>query len=156
MTAGIDGQGLNASVVLDGGPPMPVVASRQLVPPGTTTYNNLIFSSIIQPGNHTVVLTNLNGVAFYVDYFLIRADSQGSAASSATSASILPSSTSSPLASSQKSKSFPTTAVIGGALGGLAVLVLALIGVFMWKRRAETVLHPGEHIFLWESYCSEY
>ncbi|KAJ7728577.1 hypothetical protein DFH07DRAFT_969802 [Mycena maculata] len=121
VTVGSDGNSFNASVAIDRGSPGPVFSPAQELPPGTTTYNQLLFSSLLSPGSHTVVVTNLDGTDLYVDYFLVRASSP----THATSASVLPSSvwpspTVNPMGGSQTgqtTKSFPVVATVGGSVG---------------------------------------
>ncbi|KAJ7819770.1 hypothetical protein B0H14DRAFT_1352172 [Mycena olivaceomarginata] len=63
------GEVLNASIVIDGGPPTFFVPGVQ---PDAVTTNNLIFNSgDLSEGNHTLVVTAENDHTVWTDYFLV-------------------------------------------------------------------------------------
>ncbi|KAJ7819775.1 hypothetical protein B0H14DRAFT_3876539 [Mycena olivaceomarginata] len=63
------GEVLNASIVIDGGPPTFFVPGVQ---PEAVTTNNLIFNSgDLSEGNHTLVVTAENDHTVWTDYFLV-------------------------------------------------------------------------------------
>src|SRR4051812_44458698 len=68
MNNGSVGEVLNASIVIDGGPPTFFVPGVQ---PEAVTTNNLIFNSgDLSEGNHTLVVPAENDPTVWTDYFL--------------------------------------------------------------------------------------
>lgn len=158
-SSGNDGEGFNASVVIDGGP---LVLIPQLNQPATTiTYNNQLFISELSPGNHTLVLTTHNAQPFYIDYFLFT--SALDIASSTSAASSLPAISATPTISALNlpspihsgSKSTLTAGAVGGGVGGLIILAMILFGTLVLRRRFRGRHHPGKtHFISEESLCS--
>ncbi|KAJ6544230.1 hypothetical protein B0H19DRAFT_1170014 [Mycena capillaripes] len=137
VVVGLDGEGFNASVVIDGG--LAVVITRSNQPAGTTYNNQLFASSGLSVGNHTIVITTLNEHPFYIDYFLVKNDSSSDIASVSATA---PSISNSPSASPHPvTKTRPIAAAVGGSVSG--VLLLLLLGGFMWRRRVKARGYPS-------------
>ncbi|KAJ7704863.1 hypothetical protein B0H17DRAFT_695884 [Mycena rosella] len=169
-----NGEGFNASVSIDGDPPSPITQQHGSLA-GTVTFNNQIFSkSGLGAGNHTMVITALDDHPLVLDYFLFGDGSgppspasganqaQGIAlsslfpASSQTLSSIVASPTSSgssnnpalpESAASQSSRPLDLGAIIGGAVGGLAVLVLLILGLLFWRQRKRALDHAVRKSF---------
>ncbi|KAF8124025.1 hypothetical protein K438DRAFT_1893841 [Mycena galopus ATCC 62051] len=124
-------KGLQASVVIDGSDSHSGVITQ------SNTQNQLFASSVLPPGQHTINVTVLTGDPTAIDYFFVE-----------NTATTLPSPTNTPasdgtqkpvsssLASSHASKALPITAIVGGAVGALVILVLILVGLLMRRRRA--------------------
>ncbi|KAJ7485847.1 hypothetical protein FB451DRAFT_1432832 [Mycena latifolia] len=137
---GANGESFNASVAIDGGSPVPIQTQPQQSQAGTTTLNmELFISPALAPGNHTIVITALDDSPFGVDYFLF-GDFLGGASSSAPPDP-------SPSQSVPPKVSYPSSlvlsAIISGALGGLAVSTLVVVGLLLWKRRARSLIRSG-------------
>ncbi|KAJ7206328.1 hypothetical protein GGX14DRAFT_457583 [Mycena pura] len=125
---GSAGQVMNASMVVDGGPPVffvPPIQSAAL------TVNNLIFNSgDLSSGNHTLVVTAENDHNVWVDYFLVIPPIDSTSTSAPASSS---SASSGGTASS--SKAVPIGVIVGPLVGGLLLLALLGIGLFYLHRR---------------------
>ena len=113
--------------------------------PGLFRLNQTFFNSpTLEPGNHTLVITNVNGTSqnmVWLDYILFAESAPSSTGStipsSSTSTNMQPSS-SSPVQGPHKSN---TGAIVGGAVGGVTGLAL-LAGLLLWwlvqRRRARS------------------
>ncbi|KAJ6576057.1 hypothetical protein DFH09DRAFT_1150288 [Mycena vulgaris] len=156
-TTGPQGEGFQASVVLDG-------SSQNLTPPAQssaiTTFNNLLFTSpALSQGSHTINITVLGEIPLFVDYFLVSTDSDATANSFAATTAIAPTtipSTMSPVpiptagaqsslpldGSLQSGKSSHVAAIVGGTIGTLVFLVLLLAGILLWRRRSRRQNSP--------------
>ncbi|KAJ6453816.1 hypothetical protein C8R45DRAFT_631715 [Mycena sanguinolenta] len=127
---GSTGQVLNASLVIDNGPPVFFVPPIQTA---VLTHNNLIFDSgELSNGAHTLLVTAENNYTVWMDYFLI---TPATATAATTSA---PASTS----SSHSSASLPIAAVIGAAVGAVVLLVI-VAGTLFFLRRRKTSADTG-------------
>ncbi|KAJ7206339.1 hypothetical protein GGX14DRAFT_698435 [Mycena pura] len=128
----INGSVLNASMVVDGGPPVFFVPSIQ---PAAVTTNNLIFNSgDLSSGKHTLVVTAENDQAVWVDYFLVTPPTQSAVSVSASTASpAVPSASTDPPSASHTGKTEATliATIAGAAIGSL---VLTLLAVLLWRR----------------------
>ncbi|KAJ7111281.1 hypothetical protein C8R44DRAFT_856606 [Mycena epipterygia] len=137
---GSSGFSANASAVIDGGKPVPAQLHHPSLA-GNISFNNQIFKTGgLSAGNHTMVVTLLDDqLPLYIDYLLFGSTSPQvaqtvSPAGSQTSAPAISS------ASTLSSKSPNVGAIVGGAVGGLAVLALLIVGVlFFWRRRQMTI-----------------
>ena len=113
-----DGVAPQSSYSIDGGTPVPFTGTQQSV----TQYKQLFFQSDILPlSNHTLrIETLVSGGNYYLDFLSVPA--QNSTGSS------VPADSPSPTASStivhSPTKNVPVGAIIGGVLGGMAVIVL--------------------------------
>lgn len=129
------GEVLNASIVIDGGPPKFFVPGIQ---PEAVTTNNLIFNSgDLTDGNHTLVVTAQNDHTVWTDYFLVTPSTLAPGTFSAPAAS--PSPTFRP---SQKSTLIG--AIVGLVVGGLVVIALAVAVILFWRRRHRRVIQSPE------------
>ncbi|KAF7361053.1 hypothetical protein MSAN_01136100 [Mycena sanguinolenta] len=139
-------KGFNASIVVDGSQPT-VVQSQ-------TAGNQLFNRSNLPSGPHVMNITVLEGSPLGIDYFFVT--SAGSPASAAPQSQSTPVSSAAPVPSatpassvtspSGSSKTPPVSAIVGGAVGGLALLFLILVAVLvMWRRRTRRVdpEHPA-------------
>jgi hypothetical protein len=129
------GEVLNASIVIDGGPPKFFVPGIQ---PDALTTNNLIFDSgDLTDGNHTIVVTAQNDHTVWTDYFLVTPSTLAPGTLSVPAAS--PSPTSRP-----SQKSTPIGAIVGLVVGGLVVIALAVAVILFWRRRHRRVIQSPE------------
>jgi len=129
---------LNASIVIDGGPP---VFFSPPVQTAAVTTNNLIFTSGDLPGNssgnwHQLVVTAENNFPIWADYMLI----SPAVSSSSPSGSSTPS-----------TGSTQTAVIIGAAVGGAALFILIVAAAFFClcrrKRRPnEVAALPLSHV----------
>ncbi|KAJ7094736.1 hypothetical protein B0H15DRAFT_137060 [Mycena belliarum] len=152
---GKDGVGVNASVAIDGGSPFPIPAPSGQQGPVVSNYN-LFNSQGIGFGKHTIILTTLDDKhPLIIDYLTYRNNpgppagdatgTQGYSSSLTTSTNLIgatnPADASSPpQLSSLHSLNVPV--IVGGAVGGL-VLILLLIALVFWSRRRRAVQRPG-------------
>ncbi|KAJ7886222.1 hypothetical protein B0H14DRAFT_3431428 [Mycena olivaceomarginata] len=116
------GEVLNASIVIDGGPPTFFVPGVQ---PEAVTTNNLIFNSgDLSEGDHTLVVTAENDHTVWTDYFLVTPNT-GTPTSNPLPLTSGPSSP--PTASTAASTSPPKTARSTpiGMIVGLVIVVVA-------------------------------
>lgn len=116
----------------------------------------LFTSSVLSSGSHTLNITALNGNSFAVDYFLVTTTLDVTTAPVSTTSSL---SSASPNATGSSSESPgapqeiagaqnnapPIAAIVGIAVGGLALLLLLLVAVLMWRRRIRRMNQPGVH-----------
>ncbi|KAJ6530929.1 hypothetical protein DFH09DRAFT_1183698 [Mycena vulgaris] len=143
-----DGVGCTASAVIDGRKPVNMTISHPKLARQTIANSQLFTSGALQPGSHTIVITALDDRPFSVDYFIFEAQSNlATAATSSSSATIPLSATQSgqPAISSsgvihrptsaQSSRSPNVVAIVGGAVGGFALLALLLVGLLIWRQR---------------------
>ncbi|KAF8215361.1 hypothetical protein K438DRAFT_775011 [Mycena galopus ATCC 62051] len=131
MWAGINngtvGQVLNASLTIDGGPPIFFVPPTQTA---SVTTNNLIFDSgELLDGTHTLVCTAENGHTVWTDYFLVKPGTASASAPASSSGSA--STTSSPSPSAPKH----TSAIVGGVVGAAVLLIAVVAALFFLRRR---------------------
>ena len=87
---------------------------------------------------HTIVVTLINNGTLFIDYFLIipAGSSTTSTSSSEANTSSLAGPTTSAGADSQSSSRVTLGAALGGSLGGLALLIIAVLAFLLcWKRR---------------------
>ncbi|KAJ7441116.1 hypothetical protein FB451DRAFT_1299070 [Mycena latifolia] len=120
LTSSDDGL-LIASIVLDGGSPMPFTAPSN--PPAPQ--NNLIFTSgTLAPGNHSLVVTSESTATIWTDYFLVTPDTGTSAPSSVSSPS-----------GTLSNNAVPVGAIVGGILSGAVIIALVALAIFLYKRR---------------------
>ena len=130
--------------VLAGNYTAPVVA------PGYALLNRTFFTSpTLDPGAHSLVITNVNGTApnmFWLDYLLYSpshaeasTNATGSMAASAVSTTIA---TADMGASSSKSNVAPIT---GGVIGGLAAIGIACTLAWWFLRRRRARAHTEDH-----------
>ncbi|KAJ7342959.1 hypothetical protein DFH08DRAFT_237600 [Mycena albidolilacea] len=126
---GSAGQVLNASLAVDGGPPVFFVPSTQ---PAAVTTNNLIFNSgDLADGSHTLVVTAENDHTVWADYFLVK---PGAASSASASPSAL---------SNPTPHKTPTDLIILVAVGA-GVLGLVVIAAFFFLRRRKRRRAPRQ------------
>jgi len=144
------------------GIPQFVVSSYSLDGGPTATYNatvqtqfqfqqNFFQSGPLVSGSHTLVATQLtNNARFFIDYFLVippnssitlapTSMSPTSATSSSTSAVIT-----APAGDGAKT---PTAAIIGGTLGGLALIGIAVLVFWLIRKRAKNKHERREQNF---------
>ncbi|KAF8963489.1 hypothetical protein BDZ97DRAFT_1919736 [Flammula alnicola] len=140
----------HSSYSVDDGPAMLYEANQS----STAQYRQQFFQSgNLSPTNHTLLLTTLvEGAYFYLDYALITpADTSAALNGSSSSSSLLPSSSPSittttrpatsttPLQSQPVSSSseagIPVGAIVGGSLGGLALIMFTIIAFLLLKRK---------------------
>ncbi|KAF7351992.1 hypothetical protein MVEN_01161400 [Mycena venus] len=141
--------GLQASVVIDGSDSQSGVITRP------KKQSQLFTSSVLPLGHHIMNVTLLTGDSTAIDYFLV-ASTLGPPTTvttlplTGTSVSLPPSPStpasdgtqtpvSSSLVPSHGSKASSIAAIVGGAVGGLALLLLVLVAVLMWGRRSRRV-----------------
>ncbi|KAF7334560.1 hypothetical protein MVEN_02285900 [Mycena venus] len=109
-------------------------------------------SSTLSPGNHTLNITV--GPQTAIDYFLVTTESDPPSTSlssssigltdpAPTGASKLPAGAPQATGGLKTSKPLPIAAIVGGAVGGLALLLLVLVAVLMWRRRARRADQPA-------------
>ncbi|EKM59919.1 uncharacterized protein PHACADRAFT_206139 [Phanerochaete carnosa HHB-10118-sp] len=162
-----------SSYEIDGFPDTLVEYTAPLITPGTFAAHVLFYRSPpLQPAEHTLVITNINGTApsvYWLDYILYTpsggvnlaassssqiSTSQSSTSASSPSASLLlaSTSTSTSLAGAQTSSpsvasTSHTGAVVGGVVGGvvfLAALILSLFWFCYRKRNQSAPAFEGE------------
>jgi len=128
---GVTSHTMNASVVIDGGPPTLFGA-----PTGATTTNNLFFHSGDLPaGTHTMVVTAENDQYVWADYFIAN-QLQNTPSSSGPTLSTSPSSTAAPFVTSSSSpKPTPIGAIVGSVIGAVVVLVALATAIILLCRR---------------------
>ncbi|KAJ7133373.1 hypothetical protein C8R44DRAFT_23082 [Mycena epipterygia] len=129
------GEVLNASMVIDGGPPVFFVPPIQTA---ATTTNNLIFDSgALTDGNHTLVVTAENDHTVWADYLLVTPGTALAIAASASGSSqSSPSPSPSPsLSSSPATHSTPIAVIAGAAAAGLVLIALLVAAIFLLRRR---------------------
>ncbi|KAF8130411.1 hypothetical protein K438DRAFT_1999443 [Mycena galopus ATCC 62051] len=114
--------GFTASIVLDGS--QPVMSHTQ----------QLFSTSLLPSGPHTINITVLDASPLGIDYFLVQDDLEIPNVSLTSSPSSGSTRTAAP--GTPQSSKLPIAAVVGGAMGGLVVLVLALTFILIWRRRA--------------------
>ena len=118
--------------------------------PGYVLVNKTFFTSpTLDPGVHSLVITNVNGTApnmFWLDYLLYSpshaeasTNATGSMAASAVSTTIAAAGMG---ASSSKSSVAP---IAGGVVGGLAAIGIAGTLAWWFLRRKRARAHAGEH-----------
>ncbi|KAJ7250697.1 hypothetical protein C8J57DRAFT_1521102 [Mycena rebaudengoi] len=124
----------NASIVLDGAPPVFYVPPANISSPTT---NNLIFQSgILDFSNHTLTVTAENERSVGVDYFLIgpgRAPPTTPASPSSSDRSTV----SPPSSAAQKST--PVGAVAAAVVGAVVLVALVIGAIFFMRRRKRLV-----------------
>ncbi|KAK7049134.1 hypothetical protein R3P38DRAFT_2872826 [Favolaschia claudopus] len=114
---------LNASMVIDGGPPVFFVPSLQ---PESETNNNLIFDSgNLLEGNHTLVVTAENDHPIWVDYFLVTPNTETQSTKTGSN----------PSSMKQSPTKTPIGTIIGIVCGALAFLALGVALGFLCRRR---------------------
>ncbi|KAJ6530949.1 hypothetical protein DFH09DRAFT_1409625 [Mycena vulgaris] len=127
---------LNASMTIDGGPPVFFVPPIQ---PAAVTTNNLIFNSGDLPdGKHTLVVTAQNEHTVWADYFLVTPNLE-----IATSTAPFPTSSGTGTSSSSNVSGIPTaapkksshTAAIAASVVGVLALIALLVVAFVVLRR---------------------
>ncbi|KAJ7662505.1 hypothetical protein B0H17DRAFT_314988 [Mycena rosella] len=115
---------LNASIVLDGAPPTFYIAPSN--PPAPQ--NNLIFTSgVLAPGSHRLVVTGESIATLWTDYFLV-APKNGTSISASSSGSSTPPPPGPPSSTS-------VGAVVGGTIAAVVIVALAVLAIFLWRRR---------------------
>ncbi|KAJ7704879.1 hypothetical protein B0H17DRAFT_1326382 [Mycena rosella] len=147
ITFGTNGGSFNAAVAIDGAAPVPITTQSIPSLAGKTTFNNALLTSLgLDSGSHTINITTLDDHPFSVDFFTFTSDSDSDTSESVTSGSVIP--TASPsLMSSQSSRSLSIPAIIGGVVGGFALLVFIIIGVLLWRQRARELNHQARQSF---------
>ncbi|KAJ7174125.1 hypothetical protein C8R43DRAFT_1205239 [Mycena crocata] len=111
---GITSQIMNASMAIDGGPPVFFVP-----PAGAQTTNNLIFNSgDLADGNHTLVVTAQTDQPVWADYFLVTLGVSAPAPSP-----------------TQTARRTPIAAIIGSVVGALIIVIAAVLAFFFFRRR---------------------
>ncbi|KAJ7833275.1 hypothetical protein B0H13DRAFT_2428620, partial [Mycena leptocephala] len=115
---GITSTTINASAVIDGGPPQFFGA-----PATATTTNNLLFKSpALSAGTHNLVITAQNAEHVWTDYFIVNPDSPSSSPESPPSGGGSPpgttTSTSTPSQSTPSGGSHPAPASSGTSVSG--------------------------------------
>ncbi|KDR67432.1 hypothetical protein GALMADRAFT_147205 [Galerina marginata CBS 339.88] len=136
------------SFSVDDGPPMthniaelPVFQFQQ----------NVFQSDSLAPSTHTLVVTLENRASFFLDYFLvIPLDSTSSTTLAATTSPSAPPTTSEPSLSHPSptmsavadanfhSKGVPIDTIVGGTLGGFALLCIAILAVWLGYQRGKS------------------
>ncbi|KAI0758005.1 hypothetical protein C8Q74DRAFT_1360230 [Fomes fomentarius] len=144
-------------------------------PSGGSILNVTFFSKRdLSSGNHQIVVTNVNGTnpnTFWLDYFLVYGPGASDVSTSGpspttvtsgdprntasvdgtTGTSSAPVNTNVPpgsVSTTSTSSSINTGAIVGGVIGGLAMLVLCGILVLLWRRRNPKVhqaIEPFAH-----------
>ncbi|KAF7334551.1 hypothetical protein MVEN_02285000 [Mycena venus] len=129
-----------ASVSIDGSP------AGQISQPQNK--NQLFNSAVLSPGPHTINVTVLGGNSMAVDYFLVTSGSD--APIPAADPSQAPASESGPssgIATAQNPP--PIAAIVGGTVGGLVVVAIAVLAfILILRRRAKGRLTPANYISL--------
>jgi len=125
-----------STYTVDGG-----AGSNHTVPRGTVCNQNFVnfySSPPLSNGLHTLVITNLNkGAWFFLDFLKVTAPGNSSLSSSAslTSAASNPSGTSGESVTElTKSSKISTGAIVGIAMGAVALLLSVILGVLWWRR----------------------
>ncbi|KAJ7174145.1 hypothetical protein C8R43DRAFT_977216 [Mycena crocata] len=124
---GVTSQTMNASMSIDGGPPVFYVP-----PPNAPSTNNLIFNSgDLADGNHTLVVTAQNDQPVWADYFLVTPGASSTSPSSSGSPSSSASTTGTP---TEKSTSH-TAAIAASVVGALVLISLVALAFILLRRR---------------------
>jgi len=109
----------------------------------TVRYQHLLFkSNELNPTSHTLVITTLSDDTYFLDYIEVTPPVTATPSLTLFGASTLatvPLGTTSPVVSSKAG--LPLGPIIGGALGGLAILIFAFVLV---HRRSNNRSHYGE------------
>ncbi|KAJ7652137.1 hypothetical protein DFH06DRAFT_1206878 [Mycena polygramma] len=118
-----------------------ILANQQFVlppPPEASDYNHLAFfaNTSMAYGPHSVVLQSVGASGFYFDYAMYSADDDLTSSSANQSpTSTTASSTATPVSFKHGKKKSSVGAIVGAAIGGTAVTILALVGFFLFRRR---------------------
>jgi hypothetical protein len=143
-----------SSYSVDGGPTAIYNATEQAQ---FQFQKNFFQSGPLVPGSHTLVVTHLNSNArFFIDYFLIIPPNSTitlaptstlptSATSSSTSAVVTAPSAGDGMKS--HSSTAPTAAIIGGSLGGLALIGIAGLVFWLIRKRMKNTHQRREQNF---------
>ena len=112
----------------------------------TSDLNNQLFfeTALLSPTSHTleVVYEGTNSTPLTLDYLIIQNGTSSS--STMTSISSLPTST-----GNIASASIPVGSIVGGVIGGLVLVVFAILGFFLLRRRQKRDVHqPLEYTLL--------
>ncbi|KAJ7636320.1 hypothetical protein FB45DRAFT_906381 [Roridomyces roridus] len=151
----------NASITVDDGPPTPIQFSVPFGKPQPTS-NFAIYSTQLTPGSHRAVLTTHQTDQFLLDYFVAEVPAAPAVPTTSPSTSIQPTGSASglpdthspsPSRSSLKdlgSSKVPVGAIVGIAVGGLVFLIVLLVAMLLWRRRARRLdedgaIRHGEH-----------
>ena len=134
-----DGVAPQSSYSIDDGTSVSFIGTQQSL----TQYKQLFFQSDILPlNNHTLRIETLaSGGNYYLDFLSVLA--QNSTGSSVPAAS--PSPTAVQTMAHSPSKNVPIGAIVGGVLGGIGVIVLTIIVVFLLKRKEGRESHRIDH-----------
>ncbi|KAJ7644900.1 hypothetical protein FB45DRAFT_898926 [Roridomyces roridus] len=134
----------NASITVDNEPPTPIQFFPRAAHPQPTS-NFETYSTQLTPGSHRAVLTTHQADQFLLDYFVAEAPT-APAVPAPSQSSLQPTSTFTPNASHSHSPSapnfeappskIPVAAIVGIAVGGLVFLILLLVALVSWRRRA--------------------
>ena len=151
---------VQSSYSIDGGPTAIHNATEQ---PQFQFRQNFFQSDSLVPGSHTLVvthLTNNNNARLFIDYFLVippnssitlaPTSTLSTSATSSSSAVI----TAPPAGDGAKSHSgtTPTAAIIGGSLGGLALIGIAVFVFWLFRKRVKNNRKRREQTFQLFSY----
>ncbi|KAK7028510.1 hypothetical protein R3P38DRAFT_2936869 [Favolaschia claudopus] len=117
-----------ASVSIDGAPALPIQPPSSTLAGNVETFNNLIYTTQLPSGEHTVNFTSSGIAPFSVDYFLVTADSDNFAGPPPRAAERTK-------LGAQASRSVNIAAVVGGIIAGVVVLLLLLAFLLLWRRR---------------------
>ncbi|KAF8799096.1 hypothetical protein BYT27DRAFT_7202077 [Phlegmacium glaucopus] len=119
--------------------------------PTAQQYRQLFFQSPhLSAGNHSFVLTNVDDDDWlWLDYFAITTDLPGST-SSTVSAQVMittsPQSTNPPQNNTQSSSNHPPiAAIVGEALGGIAVICVLVFCFLYLRRRRPSIIIDGDN-----------
>ena len=153
------GKGIRTIPFLAPNIPEFVLSSYSIDNGPTTTHNateqsayqfqqNFFQSGPLVPGSHTLVVTHLaNNATLFIDYFLvIPPDSPITLAPTSTSVTSSMSATSTAPPAGDGAKT-PTAVIIGGTLGGLALIGIAVLVFWLVRKRVKANHHKREQIF---------
>ena len=149
-----------SSYSIDGGPTTTFNATEQA---GFQFQQKLFQSATLTNSTpHTIVVTAVNNASFFIDYFLvIPAGATSTSTSSSTPSSTPSSSTVSTTVSTSDSSTTASAGaqtqstrvslgpVVGGTLGGLALLIIAILAFFLCckRRRDKNQMRESKFLF---------
>ncbi|KAJ6498145.1 hypothetical protein C8R47DRAFT_320620 [Mycena vitilis] len=130
-----------------------IIANQQFVlppPPKASDYNHLAFfvNTSLVYGPHSVLLQSVGASGFYFDYAMYSADDDLTSNSADQSPTTTASSTTAPVSSKHGKKKSGVGAIVGAAIGGTAVAILALAGLFLFRRRSR-LRTPDKQESIW-------
>jgi hypothetical protein len=124
----------SATYSIDGETPISFLLKGLPVNSTTTVYNQKFFETVqLSPTSHTlkVVYEGNNSTPLTLDYLIVQ---NGTSSSSTTTS--LPTSTGSTVSATSTPTGFvPVGPIVGGVIGGLALVVFAVLGYFLLRRR---------------------